>query len=121
MSFSTRLTVAMVMLVLDRSSSMNYAFQGSTACAILKPDAIQFLSNFAPGRDMVGLVVFGSTSYLAPARTNFDQPDAMTSCPVRPTSTHALQALSLMNSDFMHRQSEAFAKRLAAECGADRR
>jgi len=67
---------AMVMLVLDRSSSMNYAFQGSTACAILKPDAIQFLSNFAPGRDMVGLVVFGSTSYLSPARTNFDQPDA---------------------------------------------
>jgi hypothetical protein len=55
-----------------------------------------------------------------PLLVNFDQPDAMTSCPVRPTSTHALQALSLMNSDFMHKQSEAFAKRLAAECGADR-
>ena len=67
---------ALVMLVLDRSSSMNYAFQGSTACNILKPDAIQFLSNFAPGRDMVGLVVFGSTAYVAPPRTNFDQPDA---------------------------------------------
>ena len=49
---------ALVMLVLDRSSSMNYAFQGSTACNIMKPDAIQFLNNFAPGRDMVGLVVF---------------------------------------------------------------
>src|ERR1700690_3942360 len=31
---------ALVMLVLDRSSSMNYAFQGSTACNILKPDEI---------------------------------------------------------------------------------
>ncbi len=67
---------ALVMLVLDRSSSMNYAFQGSTACNILKPDAVQFLTNFAPGRDMVGLVVFGSTAYVAPPRANFDQPDA---------------------------------------------
>jgi len=67
---------ALVMLVLDRSSSMNYAFQGSTACAILKPDAVQFLNNFAPGRDMVGLVVFGSTAYVAAPRLNFDQPDA---------------------------------------------
>ena len=31
----------------------------------------------------------------------FDQPDAITSCPVRPVSTHALQALSLFNSSFM--------------------
>jgi Flp pilus assembly protein TadG len=67
---------ALVMLVLDRSSSMNYVFQGSTACNILKPDAIQFLTNFAPGRDMVGLVVFGSTAYVSLPRTNFDQPDA---------------------------------------------
>ena len=36
----------------------------------------------------------------------FDQPDAMTSCPVRPVSTHALQALSLFNSDFMREQSQ---------------
>ena len=67
---------ALVMLVLDRSSSMNYVFQGSTACNIMKPDAIQFLSNFAPGRDMVGLVVFGSTSYVSIPRTDFDKPDA---------------------------------------------
>ena len=81
---STTLTVsttagrrdALVMLVLDRSSSMNYAFQGTTACAILKTDAAQFLTNFAPGRDMVGLVVFGSTSYVSPPRANFNMPDA---------------------------------------------
>lgn len=51
-----------------------------------------------------------------PLLANFDQPDTMTSCPVRPTSTHALQALSLMNSDFMHEQSEAFAHRLENDC-----
>ena len=80
---STQLTVtttagrrdALVMLVLDRSASMN-SFQGPTACSILKTDAAQFLSNFAPGRDMVGLVVFGSTAYASPPRTNFNLPDA---------------------------------------------
>jgi hypothetical protein len=47
-----------------------------------------------------------------PMMANFDQPDTMTSCPVRPVSTHALQSLSLMNSDFMQEQSKAFAVRL---------
>jgi hypothetical protein len=54
-----------------------------------------------------------------PMMANFDQPDGMTSCPVRPTSTHALQALSLMNSDFMAEQSRAFASRLEKQCGGD--
>ena len=54
-----------------------------------------------------------------PLLANFDQPDEMTSCPVRPTSTHALQALSLLNSDFMQRESDIFAQRLERECGAD--
>jgi hypothetical protein len=55
-----------------------------------------------------------------PMLANFDQPDAMTSCPVRPASTHALQALSLMNSDFMTEQAAMFASRLEKECGTDR-
>lgn len=55
-----------------------------------------------------------------PMLANFDQPDAMTSCPVRPVSTHALQALSLMNSDFMQSQSVRYAKRITQECAGDR-
>jgi hypothetical protein len=55
-----------------------------------------------------------------PILANFDQPDDMTSCPVRPSSTHSLQALSLMNSDFMQEQSQAFAKRLEGACRTDR-
>ena len=55
-----------------------------------------------------------------PMLANFDQPDAMTSCPVRPVSTHALQALSLMNSNFMQQQSQALAARLTAECKGSR-
>jgi hypothetical protein len=55
-----------------------------------------------------------------PLLTAFDQPDAITSCPVRPVSTHALQALSLLNSDFMQEQADAFAHRLGAECKNNR-
>ncbi len=47
-----------------------------------------------------------------PMMANFDQPDTMTSCPVRAASTHALQSLSMMNSEFMQEQSRAFAQRL---------
>ena len=54
-----------------------------------------------------------------PMMAAFDQPDAMTSCPVRQASTHALQALSLFNSNFMQEQSAAFAGRLTRECAGE--
>jgi hypothetical protein len=55
-----------------------------------------------------------------PVLANFDQPDAMSSCPQRPVSTHALQALTLMNSSFMAEQSAMFAARLERECSNKR-
>jgi hypothetical protein len=54
-----------------------------------------------------------------PMLTNFDQPDAISSCPIRPVSTHALQALTLLNSDFMQEQSQALAARVGASCAKD--
>jgi Protein of unknown function (DUF1553) len=48
-----------------------------------------------------------------PLLANFDQPDTISSCPERPSSTHALQGLTLLNSDFIQEQSKAFAKRAA--------
>ncbi len=63
--------------------------------------------------------IYRRTIYLLNKRTvrlpmlaNFDQPDTMSSCPQRPASTHALQALSLMNSDFMNESARVFAARL---------
>lgn len=53
-----------------------------------------------------------------PFLANFDQPDAMTSCAVRPRSTHALQALTMLNGRFMQTASQAFAERLRAACGS---
>jgi hypothetical protein len=66
------------------------------------------------------IYLYNKRSVRLPMLTSFDQPDAITSCPVRPVSTHPLQALSLMNSDFMQEQSQAFADRLAKECKNDK-
>jgi Flp pilus assembly protein TadG len=67
---------ALVMLVLDRSYSMLNTFMGTTACAIMKTDAAQFVSNFSQGRDMVGLVIFGSSAFTYATTTSFGTPDA---------------------------------------------
>jgi hypothetical protein len=66
-----------------------------------------------------GLYLLNKRTVRLPMLANFDQPDAMTSCPQRPASTHALQALSLMNSSFMRDQAAVFAKRLETDCGSD--
>ena len=66
--------------------------------------------------DRRSLYLVNKRTVRLPFLANFDQPDNMSSCPQRPTSTHALQALSLMNSNFMHAQAKRFAGRLDAEC-----
>ncbi|HYI94295.1 MAG TPA: DUF1549 domain-containing protein, partial [Bryobacteraceae bacterium] len=66
-----------------------------------------------------GIYLYNKRSVRLPLLSAFDQPDAITSCPVRPVSTHALQALSLFNSDFMQTASQDFAQRLEKSCGKD--
>ncbi len=48
----------------------------------------------------------------------FDQPDLQTSCARREASTHAPQALELLNGSLSNRLAESFAARLAAEAGS---
>jgi Flp pilus assembly protein TadG len=69
---------ALVVLVLDRSISMDRSVAGTgrTACDIMKDDATEFIKYFAQGRDMVGLVVYNSGQFTYQARTNFNTPDA---------------------------------------------
>jgi len=68
----------LLMLVLDRSISMNgvVAGTGQTACAIMQTDAAAFVNYFAPGRDQLGLVAFGSSVFFYPSTTSFTTPDA---------------------------------------------
>ena len=66
------------------------------------------------------IYLYNKRSVRLPILSSFDQPDDITSCPVRPVSTHALQALSLFNSSFMQEVSQAFAARLETRCGKNR-
>jgi hypothetical protein len=47
----------------------------------------------------------------------FDSPDRLLSCARREASTHAPQALELMNGSFTHEMSQAFAQRLRSDAG----
>src|SRR5438270_7303997 len=47
----------------------------------------------------------------------FDAPDLQISCPRRESSTHAPQALELMNGQFSNEMAKFFAQRLAKEAG----
>jgi mono/diheme cytochrome c family protein len=55
-----------------------------------------------------------------PLLVAFDSPDMMSSCAARSVSVHALQSLSLLNSEFMLQQSKALAARLLREPGGER-
>lgn len=52
-----------------------------------------------------------------PLLVAFDAPDLMSSCGARSVSVHALQSLTLMNSEFMLEQSKLLAARLFRETG----
>ena len=51
----------------------------------------------------------------------FDSPDMQVSCPRRESSTHAPQALEMLNGTIANEQAKAFAERLAREAGSDPR
>jgi hypothetical protein len=49
----------------------------------------------------------------------FDQPDLLTSCARRQSSTHSPQALEMLNGELASQLSQAFAERLRREAGDD--
>jgi hypothetical protein len=58
------------------------------------------------------LYLFNKRNLRSPLFEAFDQPDTLNSCPVRPVSTFAPQALILLNGPFMREQAAAFAARI---------
>jgi hypothetical protein len=65
------------------------------------------------------IYLFAKRNLRLPLLEAFDRPDLITSCPVRPISTFAPQALIMLNGPFLQEQSRALAVRLATEAGAD--
>jgi hypothetical protein len=65
------------------------------------------------------LYLFRKRNVRYPLLESFDSPDAQFPCPRRETSTHALQALNLLNSDFTAGCARALAGRILREAEAD--
>jgi hypothetical protein len=65
------------------------------------------------------IYLFSKRNVRLPLLEAFDQPDTLTSCPVRPVSTFAPQALILLNGPFTQEKSRTFAARLLREAGAE--
>jgi hypothetical protein len=65
------------------------------------------------------LYLFRKRNVRYPLLESFDAPDAQFPCPRREASTHALQALNLLNSDFALGRAKALAGRILREAGND--
>jgi hypothetical protein len=61
------------------------------------------------------LYLFRKRNVRYPLLESFDAPDAVFPCPRRETSTHALQALNLLNSEFAFGRARALAGRILRE------
>jgi len=100
----------------DRMGGPGYNIweKNSNYVAIYKPRA-----ELGPDAFRRMVYQFKPRSQQDPTFGSFDCPDAALVAPRRNTSTTALQALDLLNSRFVVQQSEAFARRIAAEAGPD--
>ena len=65
------------------------------------------------------IYLFAKRNLRLPFLEVFDQPAAQTSCARREQSTHASQALELLNGPFSNQVAEAFAERLRRDAGDD--
>jgi hypothetical protein len=64
------------------------------------------------------LYLFRKRNVRYPLFDAFDAPDTQSACPRRATSTHALQALTLLNSDLAVGRARKLAERIAHEAGS---
>jgi hypothetical protein len=63
--------------------------------------------------------LFAKRNVRLPMLEAFDQPDTLSSCPARPISTYAPQALILLNGPLVQTESKAFAARLLQQSSGE--
>jgi hypothetical protein len=85
-----------------------------------EPDGLWPVTSDARQHHRRSLYLFAKRNVRLPLLEAFDQPDTLTSCPVRPVSTFAPQALILLNGPFARGQAKVFAARLLRAAGPDR-
>ena len=77
-----------------------------------EPDGLWLVTPDAREHDRRSLYLLNKRNVRQPLLEALDQPDTLTSCPVRAVSTFAPQALILMNGPFMQGQARAMASRV---------
>ncbi|MCH7688113.1 MAG: DUF1553 domain-containing protein [Planctomycetes bacterium] len=81
----------------------------------------RLLENPGPGTFRRAVYRFNIRTFQSPLMSAFDCPNPSVQTPKRDQSTTALQALSLMNNQFVFQQSRHFASRVTAMAGNDSR
>ncbi|MBP6820409.1 MAG: DUF1553 domain-containing protein [Acidobacteria bacterium] len=111
------------------SGKLNPKQGGQSVMIPIDPGLIHLLykpSQWSPAKDPAEynrrtIYLIAKRNLRLPFMEVFDAPDALVSCARRESSTHAPQALELMNGDFANQQAEALAKRLETEAGPNLR
>ena len=105
--------------LLQVSGQLNLHAGGPAVRLPLHPEIarLQYKGTWYPHPDLSqharrSIYVFVKRNNRPPLLENFDSPSTLASCGERSTSTHAGQALSMMNSAFLQQQSLALAGRL---------
>jgi hypothetical protein len=110
------------------SGRLNPQAGGPSVIVPIEPALVKLLYNPAQWRpdadpkqyDRRSIYLFVKRNMRLPFLEVFDSPDTLLSCARREQSTHAPQALELMNGEFSNAMARAFAERVAREAGADR-
>src|SRR5258708_12175969 len=104
---------------------------GPSLIVPIEPDVVKLIYNPAQWRvdtdpnqfNRRSIYLFHKRNLRLPFLEVFDSPDMQLSCPRREESTHAPQALELLNGEFSNAMARSLADRAASEAvaGADRR
>ena len=111
------------------SGKLNQKMGGPSVMVPVDPDLVKFL--YKPSQwavtsdprehDRRSIYLLAKRNLRLPFMETFDQPDLLSSCARRESSTHAPQALEMMNGQLANEVAAAFADRLAREAGPDHR
>jgi len=115
--------------MLSVSGTLNPKQGGPSVMVAIDPGLVNLLykpSQWVPAKDSREharrtIYLIAKRNLRLPMMEVFDAPDMQASCARRESSTHAPQALELMNGTFANEQAEAFAKRLETEAGPNLR
>ena len=109
------------------SGRLNPGLGGPSVMVPVDPDLVKFLykpAQWAVTKDpdehfRRSIYLVAKRNLRLPFMETFDQPDLLSSCGRRESSTHAPQALEMMNGKLANDLAAGFAERLTREAGAD--